>query len=332
MIARSTELKLPSGMTIKTPILVPSFSSKGFRANKHGLSEVNQPLKTTSEVLTESMLVSAYDLYYKHLIVETYPTDLVIVDSGGYETGESHDFSSVWRHNYEVRDWTEENLHEVLSSFPKHIDTVIVNFDHGALRRPITDQIQSAKEFFSCYPDRIYDFIIKPETENQQYIQMKDILKNIKNLSGFHIIGVTEKELGNSLLKRMVNIASIRRELDKEGLNSPIHVFGSLDPITSCLYFLAGAEIFDGLTWLRYSYLNGNAIYNQNFGAIAVGIQARDDKVLAKAIVDNIYYLQNLQLQMKNFLNEENFNVFKFNEDFFKEAYESLSAELGGMV
>lgn len=146
-LARSTELKLPSGMTITTPLLVPSFSSKGFKVNRDGLSEVNEPLKTATEILTESMLVSAYDLFHGYLIVEEYPTELVFVDSGGYETGDSHDFSAVWRHNHEVKQWTEEELHEVLSGFPDHIDTVIVNFDHGALRRPVKEQIEAAKLF-----------------------------------------------------------------------------------------------------------------------------------------------------------------------------------------
>jgi hypothetical protein len=34
--------------------------------------------------------------------------------------------------------------------------------------------------------------------------------------------------------------------LDEAGVKSPIHVFGALDPLTVCLYFVAGAEVFDG--------------------------------------------------------------------------------------
>ncbi len=49
----------------------------------------------------------------------------------------------------------------------------------------------------------------------------------------------------------MQNIAKLRKALDKAGLNIPLHVFGSLDTVTTPLYFLAGADIFDGLTWLR---------------------------------------------------------------------------------
>ena len=42
--------------------------------------------------------------------------------------------------------------------------------------------------------------------------------------------------------------------LDDAGVGIPIHVFGSLDPLISPIYWLAGAEIFDGLTWINMAY------------------------------------------------------------------------------
>ena len=55
----------------------------------------------------------------------------------------------------------------------------------------------------------------------------------------------------------MKNIAQIRRALDGVGLDTPLHVFGSLDTVTTPMYFMAGADIFDGLTWLRFAFYNG---------------------------------------------------------------------------
>ena len=156
------------------------------------------------------------------------------------------------------------------------------------------------------------DFLIKPETKEQEYIQINNIVRKIKELKSFDIIGVTERELGSSILQRMVNIAKIRKALNVNGIDSPIHVFGSLDPITSILYFLAGAEIFDGLTWLKYSYFNNAAIYISNFGVLnsELGINIRDSQVKSMAIVKNTYYLEKMKYTMKDFIKFGNFNLF----------------------
>jgi len=94
------------------------------------------------------------------------------------------------------------------------------------------------------------EILLKPETTNQRFLQVPAIVENIRALADFDIIGLTEKEVGSSIFDRMQNIATIRLALDKAGMEIPIHVFGSLDTITTPMYFLAGADIFDGLTWL----------------------------------------------------------------------------------
>jgi len=173
-------------------------------------------------------------------------------------------------------------------------------------------QIADAKTLFSKYPNFASNFLIKPETEDQKYIQIDNVINCIRNLTSFTIIGVTEKELGKSILERMKRIRLIRESLDKIGVSSPIHIFGSLDPITSILYFLAGAEIFDGLTWLKYSYFNNAAIYNSNFGVLnsELGINVSDSRVKSLAITKNIYYLEQIKYVMKDYVKDKNFKVF----------------------
>lgn len=65
---RKSVLKHPSGQEIKTPLLIPSYSSKGFAFNKSGKSEIIEPMKTCKEFLEESLLISAYDLYYDNIL------------------------------------------------------------------------------------------------------------------------------------------------------------------------------------------------------------------------------------------------------------------------
>jgi len=335
MLARSSMIIHPSGCRFQTPLLVPSFSSKGFRVKKNGVSEVSEALETTLEVLTESMLVSAYDIHYGRIPkrFRSVP-EIVIVDSGGYEISDDHDLSAVFRHTGPVKPWTETLLRRTLDSWPTRFPAIFVNYDHPGSRRTVLHQIQSASDFFERYPGQLNAFLIKPEKKKELTFQttVSSIEKNIERLSGFDIIGVTEKEIGTSLLQRMQNIAKIRLALDKANIRSPIQVFGSLDPLGSCLYFLAGAEIFDGLTWLRYSYRDGNAIYYYNYGALQIGIHETDGLILAKALVDNIYYLRKLQYRMKDFLLEGNFDKFEFHSELLKGAYDTLCTSLGGRI
>lgn len=325
MLARSTKIHHPMGNTLETPILVPSFSSKGFGVNKGGESEIKGIFKVASEYMTDTMLVSAYDLHYGHLDkIQSAITEVTIVDSGGYEISDTQDLSAVYRQPVDPEDWTEVELKAVLDNWPKGVPAVFVTYDKPDRRLSLSRQVENGRRLFRDYPDQLHTLLIKPETETQDYVQVKNVIAGIEELRGFNIIGFTEKELGNSILKRMLNIASIRLCMDDAKIPAPIHIYGSLDPITSALYFLAGAEIFDGLTWLRYGYMDGLACYSHNYGARKVGIDRKDDFIKAKTIQDNLGYLNELSNQMKKFLLDGDFNKFGANAEILRNSFELL--------
>ncbi len=336
MRSRTNKLNHPSGIEIETPILVPSFSSKGFSFDSRGVSEATDALNLSKEFLTECLLLSAYDLYHKHIpFSEEYLcTDFTIIDSGGYETSNIYDFSAIAKYSYPIKDWSLEKYESIIDQWPTHKAGIIVSFDHGSNRSSLEQQIKNANDLFLKYPTFLNNFLIKPETENQKYIQVPNIIAQISALKSFTIIGMTEKELGNSILERMKNISKIRTALDDDSNNAPIHIFGSLDPITSLLYFLSGAEIFDGLTWLKYSYFNGSAIYQSNFGALhnELGIHIRDSQIRSKSIVNNIYCLEKMKYQMKDFISSSNFDLFnELNDelgDFLKKNFNTFESNL----
>jgi hypothetical protein len=87
---------------------------------------------------------------------------------------------------------------------------------------------------------------------------------------------------------------------------------------------VAGAEIFDGLSWLRYGFDNGAAVYRQDFGARRVGIHERDDFVKAKAMQSNLSYLSALRMQMRKFLLDGDFARFGPNRELVQEGYDML--------
>jgi hypothetical protein len=329
LLPRASILKHPLGITVETPLLVPSFSSKGFAVNKKtGESEVKEAFEYAKSFLTDAMLVSAYDIYYKRLPpLSGAITDIVFVDSGGYETADAHDMQAVFVNPWPIEEWKINHLKSVYDTWPDFIQAVFVNYDHGKERKPLKEQLTDAKSLLSKYPRQMRAFIIKPETPEQKYVQHDSIMGNLSELGSFDIIGITEKELENSLFRRMVAIAKLRRALDAEGISTPIHIFGSLDPLTTVLYFLAGAEIFDGLTWLRYSYIDGFAAYRYNYVALKE-IREIDANIKMKNLSENIKYLMNLKYDLKTYLNQKNFSCFSHHATFFERAYAELCSAI----
>jgi len=157
---------------------------------------------------------------------------------------------------------------------------------------------------------------------------MDSIAAQVQHLHHFQAVGVTEKEIGNSVLDRMRNIAHLRRELKRVHLDLPIHVFGSLDTITTLFYFIAGADIFDGLTWLRYAFNQGHTIYRQDYGIGEFGVDTKSPKVEALCWSKNYSYMREMQLEMRRFLIGHDFEVFKYHGSILKAAYENIFEEV----
>ena len=115
--------------------MIPSFSSKGFgfkkkdKSEENDVSEVFDALEVSKEFLTESILISAYDIFYGHIPFseELIFTDFTIIDSGGYETGTSYDLSTISKFNYDLKDWDIEKFESILSKWPEHKAAIAVS-------------------------------------------------------------------------------------------------------------------------------------------------------------------------------------------------------------
>jgi hypothetical protein len=303
----------PSGVSVETPLLVPAFSSKCFGVASGRKSELTKILNATSEFLTGTYLVSAYDIYYglipKPLDVPMRP-ELIVVDSGGYEVSEDNDLSDPSPAVAAARAWNNEMHSEVLDSWPPEVPAVFVTYDHPNDRRPVESQIASARDQVRQHSDQLHCFLIKPEKGHHKTSDsaIKWIRATPEELRSFDIVGVTEKELGPSFMDRMVGIARLRRALDEGGVSAPIHVFGALDPVAICLYYLSGAEVFDGLTWLRYGYLDDKCVYLHNHAALMYELHIADYQVRMRALSSNYYYLDRLQERLKDFGNDGEFS------------------------
>ncbi len=338
MIARSSNIHhKASGLKVNTPLLIPSFSSKGFNFKVSGKKGIDKIYHVASEFFTKACLVSAYDIYYKYITeplkLETIP-ELFFLDSGGYEVSETDDYSTVVHVPVKAKKWNVQLYKEVLANWPKEYSSVFVSYDNPKERKSLEDQIEIALDIFSNYSDQLNLFLIKPESENDNKLKddvIKKIIINIDRFSKFDIIGLTEKELGPSILDRMVNISRVRKALDEASISAPLHIFGALDPISVCLYFLAGAEIFDGLTWLRYSYYDNTCIYPHNYGFLKWGIQTTEKQIALNSIRENIYNLENIEYILREFLDTKDFSKFGIHADRIKSAMDRLGTKVKGV-
>ena len=312
--------------TIETPLLVPAFSS---RADPH----IQTILKFAKPYIVDPILISAYDVYYKRSLKNITCPDAIFLDSGGYECSKRFDISEVYYLKDKPKKWNIKLYGEVLINiWPHNIPTIAICYDYNKKGMSINEQISSAKNFFKGKFYFLNDILLKPENKEElAIIEIDSVIKEMDSLRDFDIIGFTEKEIGNTFLDRMNNIAKLRNAMRKANINKPIHIFGSLDPISAPLYFISGADIFDSLTWIRFSYFKGMTIYQNNYTVLKQYLEYKTDRLISQYYVDNINSLKSLQMQMKKYISTGgNFEVFESNSDPIKRAYQALKTRIGG--
>ena len=111
-------------------------------------------------------------------------------------------------------------------------------------------------------------------------------------------------------------IKLIRALLNEKNLNIPIHIFGCLDPLSVITFFLSGADIFDGLSWLRFGFKNGLAIYLSNYALLNEDWTFQEKRERIKAWIWNISELGRLQNRMRKFCTSFDINEFELEEHY----------------
>jgi hypothetical protein len=340
MLARISQLTHPNGSIIELPKAVPSFSSKGFpiiknKKMKREISEVDNALKMIGPLTKSSILISAYDIYKNHLIDPlSYCNDkeLVIIDSGGYELS---DYFDATEPKYQPvrpdKNFTVTEYEKIIKKLNKSKSFVISNYDYSTTNKSIPNQIEEAKILFNKFPKFLHSFIIKP-IKKGNFIEIDEIIRYLPEMRIFNIIGIIDNDLGDNILKQLVNIAKLRIALNDRGMEVPIHIWGGLDPFITPLYFCAGAEIFDGVSWLRYGYYDNMAIPRDTFDALSSNVTNKD-KAIADRLLKNINYLEDLPFRMQRFVikGEPDFSVWENHSNQIKKIYEKLLTKIHKM-
>jgi len=276
---------------VETPLLLPSFSSRGFP----GVAAIIDALRVD---VSSACLFSAFDVAHGFAPSDFLGiADVVCVDSGGYETTASAVAVDCYLPDAAQADWTRERYRSFLRSSVASVITnvIAVSYDTYA---SVDEQVEQAREDFAGIPGAATDFLLKPETRG-------DVLRSVgalaPSLRSFDVIGITERELGTSALERCRSLIALRRALQEAGLDTPIHVFGAITPAAVTTYFLSGADIFDGLNWLRVALDEPWGASSSEF-AVTGGLTELDDEgVLLVLWRRNLRALQRVQRALRRF-------------------------------
>jgi hypothetical protein len=316
--ARSRYLTHPQGTRLKTPLLIPSFSSKGFDVQRDedgatGYSEVSQYLQVFAPTLTDAFLVSGYDVH--HDLLErarslTSPQNfgrsiwagpkMLFIDSGLYEYRLGADSEEPVQEMRLPQNWAEQDFRALAARLPRSAPIALINWDR---HESYGDQIAAAQSFFAEHPSFLSVFLLKPEREGS-FHDLARLGAEASRLAAFKVIGVTEKELGDSILERMGAVAKLHDLLVREEVEAPIHVFGALDPLFTPLYYAAGAEIFDGLSWLRYFWADGVATHRASLSVLMRVPDKDHQQAIEIAQSENLDKIRTLQRRLVNFYQE----------------------------
>jgi hypothetical protein len=178
MLARRGSLNLRNGDVIDLPRLVPAFTSKGFPLFKKKYSEATRALEHANPFLTDSFLLSAYDIHHGHLIRPDRfykNTELLFVDSGGYELAAGYDSTEPNQGESRHKPFHSDDYRRVLRKLPKHLPIVITNPDWESVGNPVHDQVLAAQKFFNEFPGFTRNFLVKP-TKKKRYLPIEEIL------------------------------------------------------------------------------------------------------------------------------------------------------------
>lgn len=346
MLANSRPITLRNGIEFSTPLLVPSLSSGALAPMLFEAEPRKEPKLTSCSVvhslgligrIDQALLISAYDIKH-NLLADTEafksgfqqsryaPPSVLMIDSGWYEKNGNPPGSPFASASRESRPWEEEHYTSVIDSLDDDVRPIVVSWDH---RGPYEEQIQRAQEFFGGRGHLGSALLLKPPSGSRFHNFDKLSSEHIANLRAFDIVGITERELGDTLLDCLVKIAKLRKQLDDAQVSSPIHIFGGLDPLFTPLYFSAGAEIFDGLGWLRYAYQEGVAMHWTAGTLFDKQITMRSAQAQARVSLQNLDEINRLSDEMRRFVyRSEDWDVF-YRGERLRPIFESLQERLG---
>lgn len=161
---------------------------------------------------------------------------IILLDSGNYE--------SYWKDDYS---WNPDDFKTVLQTTPCHL---AFSFDRQD-QNSESEQIASAIEIS----------VLSAQDESSRATVVPIIhapIETMVTVVGLVteklcpvMLAVPERELGDGIITRAANLLRIRNYLDETSVYYPIHLLGTGNPLSMLIYYMCGADSFDGLEWCQ---------------------------------------------------------------------------------
>ncbi len=172
----SRKLKLFSekwGEVGTTPMLVPSISS---RSN----IEIKETIRYLRDIFSGPILISAYDLEYISKFPNLNFSDLIFLDSGGYEVGKDQDVSEIGLYKPDSKKWDRDLHKHAINKWSTLKPTILISYDHPSERRPIKHQISDAELLFHRRRKYLKEILLKSE-KSKHFIDIEHIIDNAES-------------------------------------------------------------------------------------------------------------------------------------------------------
>ena len=305
---------------VATPLIVPSFSSSGFPQ----VAEIYDGIK---DKLYGVCLVSALDLASGCIPADvTEEVNLVLIDSGMYEAKNSMYARSGHCPPATNAHWLRQQYLEIAGGIDGGANVILVNYDRAETLR---QQIKRASEDFAHAPQAASDFLVKPEFP-YGLVNVAKLAKHTGELEQFDIVGITAREAGASLVKRCSTVVMLRDALEDAGLDAPIHIFGAINPMEVLTYFFCGADVFDGLNWLRLAFRKHGSIAIEEAAFEGLNSNLDDCDLRMDQRSSNLSLLYRLQVSLHQYCLTHDLDELARGFPFAVKA--ARTAELGGAI
>ncbi|MCB9452379.1 MAG: hypothetical protein H6672_13160 [Anaerolineaceae bacterium] len=289
------------------PLLVYSFSSRGF-------PDLIDQIRTYVPLISSSYLISLYD--YKYLLngnnrIFVNDHRIRIWDSGGYEIRSSDDISAVKSALPGSQVWNEKLYIDVANTVPWNGSDILVSYDGPADNLTLSDQLDKA---FALY-ERIKGNYLKDVLLHLEYPpDAKEVANALVPFADkINIVGFTEKEVAPTWVDGVIFLHALNTEFSRLGMHDRflIHIFGCFDPKSIIRFALAGAHIFDGLTWLRFVFHKDSTLYKREFEYLVQPSSLLGADIESSIIAHNIREIERLRSDLGYALATSDFSAYE---------------------
>ena len=285
----------------------------------------------------EPLLISAYDIHYGflqdsnafrcHFRNSRYAQIPVLsIDSGWYEKGIDPIDKQFGENQYEPLRWEKTDFQSTIDTLDDDVRPMVVSWDHFG---SYPEQIAAGQDFFGGRTSLASTMLLKPPDNSGLHDFDKLSREDLSSLRAFDVVGVTEREVGGTVLDRLVNTAWLRQVLDDVRVEAPIHILGGLDPLYTPLYFAAGAELFDGLGWLRYAYRDGVAMHRDTAAILDRQVTTNRTPTLLSLCLENLQELRRLSQDLRLFAHNNRNWTYLHRGDTLKLIFGMVQERLG---